>query len=48
MQVKEIRAVMDFIETLDLGVGFTEREWIDILDEYDSEDEEVTADNVEY
>jgi len=33
MKSSQIREVMDYINDLDSGVGTTELEWIDILDE---------------
>lgn len=38
---------MDYLNSLDLGVGFTEEEWIDQLDQFPSEDEEVTVESLE-
>lgn len=40
-KVKDVKKVMQYLEDLDLGVGFTEREWIDLLDQMD-DDEKVT------
>ena len=31
--LKEIREVMDYINDLELGIGLTEREWVEKLDD---------------
>ena len=37
IKIVELRKIMEFLdEYLDTGVGFTEREWLDILDELES------------
>ena len=35
MKIKTIRKIMDYLIELDTGVGLTEEEWIDILDEFE-------------
>ena len=50
MNIKDIRKVMDYIIELDSGVGLTEDEWIDVLDDFEEkygENASVTAKRLE-